>query len=95
MTGPLNVTASVSEEYHITIVYPWGQQEEWVPDGYMLTVDRQRYELLWVFDHWEPSDAVSGPGVYTAVYKLDLTALAAIASIAAAAIGAVVWLKKK
>ena len=85
----------MSKEYHITIVYPWGQQEEWVPDGYMLTVDRQRYNLLWVFDHWEPSDIVSGPGVYTAVYKLDLTALAAIASIAAAAIGAVVWLKKK
>ncbi|MGC9171182.1 MAG: hypothetical protein ACP5HD_10665, partial [Thermoproteus sp.] len=96
VNGPAKVTANVAYEYHVTLQYPWGEEDRWLPQGYLLETPPERYRLFWVFAGWSPSSAVNAPGVYTAVYQLDWTAIAAVAAAAAASIaGAVVWRRRR
>ncbi|AFA40172.1 hypothetical protein Pogu_2145 [Pyrobaculum oguniense TE7] len=93
---PVEIKARVSREYLAVLQYPWGREERWLPEGYVLPPpDRDRHNLFWKFAQWSPSDVVAAPGVYVAVYQLDALAVAAVASVAVVAAAAALWLKRR
>ncbi|MEM0183510.1 MAG: hypothetical protein QXU93_08000 [Thermoproteus sp.] len=93
--APAVITAQVAWTYLVTMKYPWGAQEQWLPQGYPLPTPPSRYDLVFVFKGWEPSPTVVGPGVYTAVYELDVETVALLGAVAAGAVGAYLFSRKR
>jgi hypothetical protein len=92
---PLNFTAAERREFRVALV-DWDERREaWMAEGAELDQTPRRKWLLWYFSHWEPAPLVAGPGTYTAVYRLDVGTVAALAAAAAAALAVHAILRRK
>jgi len=95
VTGPTVVEAKTATYYRVTLKYPWTTETKWLPEGWTLETPPERYQVLWVFKGWDPSDAIYGPGVYEAVYVLDYVLVTAILGSAVGAAVLVLYWKKR
>jgi len=95
-TGPTVVEARTTTYYHVTLKYPWTAEKRWLPEGWTLEMPPERYQVLWIFDGWSPSNAVYGPGVYEAVYVLDyVLVIAVVGSVVGAVALTLYWRRRR
>jgi len=95
VTGPTVVDAKTTTYYRVTLKYPWTSETKWLPESWTLEPPPERYQVLWVFKGWGPSNAVYGPGVYEAVYELDYVLVASILGSVVGAAALVLYWKRR